>query len=83
MCCGLGKCRSVISDQVIIQRSGFENIIPDRPVTRGGRPWILIHKEPHRTKTEALQRERFLKSGAGRKWLDEHFPQYRRSGTSK
>jgi putative endonuclease len=51
--------------------------------TRGGRPWILIHKEPHRTKTEALQRERFLKSGAGRKWLDEHFQQYRRSGTSK
>jgi len=46
--------------------------------TRGGRPWVLIHTEVCGTKTAALRRERFLKSGVGRKWLDEHIPQYRR-----
>jgi putative endonuclease len=51
--------------------------------TRGGKPWTLIHKERYETKGEALERERFLKSGAGRKWLDVHFPQYRRAGTGK
>ena len=50
--------------------------------TRGGRPWILVHTEMFLTKSEALQRERFLKSGAGRKWLDEMFPQYRRKKDS-
>ncbi|HCA79557.1 MAG TPA: hypothetical protein DEP53_07465 [Bacteroidetes bacterium] len=46
--------------------------------TRGGRPWILVHTESYHTKGEALQREHFLKSGVGRKWLDEMFPQYRK-----
>jgi putative endonuclease len=46
--------------------------------TRGGRPWILIHKEILTTKTSALQRERYLKSGVGRKWLDEMFSLNRR-----
>jgi putative endonuclease len=46
--------------------------------TRGGRPWILIHCEKFDSKAEAQRRERFLKSGAGRKWLDEMYPEYRR-----
>ena len=45
--------------------------------TRGGRPWVLIHTEVYETKTEALRRERFLKSGVGRKCLDEQFPRFR------
>jgi putative endonuclease len=39
--------------------------------TKGGTPWILVHAEEFVTKTEALQREIFLKSGQGRKWLDD------------
>jgi putative endonuclease len=45
--------------------------------TRGGRPWILIYAEEHGSNTESLRREQFLKSGVGRKWLDDLFPQYR------
>lgn len=40
--------------------------------TRQNRPWILIHQESFATKSETLRREKFLKSGQGRKWLDEN-----------
>ena len=46
--------------------------------TKGGIPWIKIYQEEFQTKTEALKREKFLKSGQGRKWLDDMFPQIRR-----
>jgi putative endonuclease len=42
--------------------------------TRNNRPWHLIHSEIFSTKSEALRREKFLKSGQGRKWLDENIP---------
>jgi putative endonuclease len=45
--------------------------------TKRGIPWISIHKETYRTKAEALIREKFLKSGMGRKWLDESFPEFK------
>ena len=35
-------------------------------------PFKLIYQESLKTKTEALKREKFLKSGQGRKWLDEN-----------
>ena len=34
------------------------------------RPWHLVHSEPYRTRSQAMMRERFLKSGHGREWLD-------------
>ena len=40
--------------------------------TRHNKPWKLIHQEKFATKVEALRREKFLKSGQGRKWLDEN-----------
>ena len=46
--------------------------------TKGGIPWILIHQEEYLTKTEALKREYFLKSGQGRKWLDENCSKFRK-----
>jgi len=39
--------------------------------TKGGVPWKLVHREEFSSKTEAIKREIFLKSGIGRKWLDE------------
>ena len=39
--------------------------------TKSGIPWILIYKESFSTNIEARQRELFLKSGIGRKFLDE------------
>jgi putative endonuclease len=34
----------------------------------------VIHTELFPDHTQARSREKFLKSGQGRKWLDEHFP---------
>jgi len=42
--------------------------------TRSNRPFTILHFETYPTKTEAIKREHFLKSGQGRKWLDENIP---------
>ena len=38
--------------------------------TKSGLPWKLIYSEEYLTETEARRREKFLKSGVGRKFLD-------------
>lgn len=38
--------------------------------TRTNRPFKIIYKEIFKNKTEAIKREKFLKSGQGRKSLD-------------
>jgi len=38
--------------------------------TRQNRPFVLVYFEEYVSKTEAIQREHFLKSGQGRKFLD-------------
>jgi putative endonuclease len=38
--------------------------------TRHGVPWILIHRESFLTRTEAVERERYYKTGRGRDELD-------------
>ncbi len=43
----------------------------DYRFTKGHRPWYLLYKEQYNTRSEAVKREKFLKSGQGRKWLDE------------
>lgn len=40
--------------------------------TRQNKPFRLVYFERFQTKSEAMKRERFLKSGQGRKWLDEN-----------
>ena len=40
--------------------------------TRENGPFIIIHTEEYQDKKEAGKREKFLKSGQGRKWLDEN-----------
>lgn len=39
------------------------------PYTKNLAPWILVYKEPFRTKIEAMKRERFFKTGKGREYL--------------
>jgi putative endonuclease len=39
--------------------------------TNSGIPWKLIYKESFSTNLEARKRELFLKSGVGRKFLDQ------------
>ncbi len=50
----------------LTQRLESHNIKGTKDWTRSYRPWVLIHIEFFRTKTEALQREKFYKSGKGR-----------------
>ncbi len=38
------------------------------------RPFTLIYAEVFTTRTDARKRENFLKSGQGRKWLDNNIP---------
>jgi putative endonuclease len=40
--------------------------------TRENGPFIIIHTEQYANKKAAMQREKFLKSGQGRRWLDEN-----------
>ena len=48
------------------------------PFTSRGVPWSLLHHEEYETQQEARKRERFLKSGVGRKWLDGNDEFFRR-----
>jgi putative endonuclease len=34
--------------------------------------WRLIFSEEHATRSEAMQREKFLKSGQGREWIKDN-----------
>ncbi len=40
--------------------------------TKQNGPFRLLYTEKYATRTEARRREYFLKSGQGRKWLDEN-----------
>lgn len=40
--------------------------------TKGRIPWTLIYKEVYPSRGEVMKREKFLKSGVGRKWLHEN-----------
>jgi len=42
--------------------------------TKQNRPFKLIYTEEYNNRTDARKRENFLKSGQGRKWLDEIIP---------
>ena len=40
--------------------------------TKHGIPWEVIHFEKFEKYSEAFEREMFLKSGVGRKWIKEN-----------
>nr|WP_299384610.1 GIY-YIG nuclease family protein [Allomuricauda sp.] len=35
-------------------------------------PWTVVHRESFKTRLEARQREKYLKSAAGRRWRKEN-----------
>ena len=39
--------------------------------TRNKGPWILVHQEVCSTRSEAMKRERYFKTGAGRDYLNK------------
>ena len=36
-------------------------------------PWELLHHEEYATRSEAMKREKWLKSGVGREWIHAQF----------
>jgi len=42
-------------------------------------PWELIYYEAYNSRSEAIIRERWLKSGIGRRWINERFGRGRAS----
>ncbi len=44
----------------------------DNRFTKGHQPWKLVYKEcGYKTRSEAMKREKHLKSGQGREWLNK------------
>jgi putative endonuclease len=43
----------------------------DYRFTKGHRPWELIYKEEYVSRAEAMRKEKLLKSGQGRQFLDK------------
>jgi putative endonuclease len=43
---------------------------PRKHTSRNVGPWCLVHSEQFANRADAMRREKFLKSGAGRAWLD-------------
>ena len=44
--------------------------------TKRGTNWKLIYKEEFKNKTEALKREKWLKTGIGREFLKQNIAEY-------
>ncbi|MDO8505950.1 MAG: GIY-YIG nuclease family protein [bacterium] len=64
--------RYVGSAEIVVQRLKEHNAGKCR-YTSGRKPWKLLYQEEYPTRSEAMNREKFLKSGQGRKFLDVLF----------
>ena len=53
----------------LIQRFYSHNIYSNTDWTKAYRPWVVVYIEMFETKSEALKRERVLKSGVSRDWV--------------
>ena len=54
----------------LISRFKSHNELGTKGWTIKFRPWKVVHVEFYETKKEALIREKHLKSGVGREWVD-------------
>lgn len=55
----------------IINRFHSHNSLAKKGWTITGRPWLVVHVEFFGNRTDALRREKELKSGKGRQWIKE------------
>ena len=39
--------------------------------SRNPGPWVVVHFEEFETRSAAMKREKWLKSGVGREWIDQ------------
>ena len=63
-----------------MERRIFEHNTSDNTsYTKSYRPWELVYTETYGTKLEAVRREKFYKSGVGRKLKQEIIEEYLRA----
>ncbi len=51
------------------ERFKSHNELGTKGWTKNFRPWTIIHREAYSNKTDALKREKYLKSGVGREFI--------------
>ena len=56
------------------------NVTGTSGYTKRYRPWVLIHVEQYASRSEAIKRERFLKTGVGRVFVREMVEKYLNKG---
>ena len=56
----------------LINRFRSHNYLATKGYTVKYRPWRVIHVEVFTSKSQAIKREVFLKTGAGRKWIKDY-----------
>jgi len=55
----------------LIERFKSHNLLAKTGYTTKYRPWVVSHIEVFETKTDAIKREKWLKSGHGRKFIND------------
>ena len=60
----------------LISRFKSHNELSTKGYTIRYRPWEVIHVEIYATKKQAMNREKFLKSGKGREWMKNNIDDY-------
>ncbi|ARN79025.1 endonuclease [Nonlabens spongiae] len=56
----------------LIKRFASHNKLGTKGWTIRYRPWKVVHVEFYETKRDALLREKLLKTGKGREWIDSN-----------
>lgn len=67
--------------QNLASRSRSHNALGKKGFITRYRAWFVIWVEFHVTKTEAMSREKFLKSGQGREWMKSNISDTSSSGS--
>ena len=57
----------------LIERFKSHTELATKGYTKRYRPWKVVHVEFFDSKSDAIKREKFLKSGAGRAWIRRGF----------
>ena len=69
------RCNKIYKGETtnLIARFKDHNELGTKGWARKYRPWKVIEVEFYDTKSQALTREKYLKSGAGRDWIKRSF----------
>ena len=74
-----GKTYTGFSNDVQ-RRLNEHNVSESKGFTLRYRPWVLFRSEIYNTKDEAMEREKFLKSGRGREQVKEYLGDFLNNG---